>query len=297
MSKDRLAKRQNTEEALKLLYLQRKLYNKSKNWGRLRIIGVLVLGVVSPVIIFFAPSATIPVAAIAAMWLTLSRTWFANRERDYAHKAALIQNEFDCLVFGIEQNMKDDSSLTLEERADILSVPDFNSAIRRERLEDWYPFNDSASETLNIAVAQRANAAYTDRLLRANSSLVLCLSIAWIVIVVSFAIYQKLPAFELVLGIIAPVLPGLLDNLENWLNVVNASKQRRSLAKEIEDMTTGGDDISPHLQHWQQRTYELRLTTPYLPNLLYWALRNKNEAAMKSAADALLEAGGNHGKR
>lgn len=297
MEADILNERQNSTEALKLLYIQRKLYNKSKLWGRLRITGVLIIGIISPVITFFAPSAALYIAAIAALWLSLSRTWFANREKAYSRKAALIQNEFDALVFQIENPTDATDSLTLEERAD-MSPPDskFEKELADEHLSEWYPFNKDASVPLNIAVAQRANAAYTDRLLRANSSLVLVLTLAWVVLLLIIGVYN-LSAFELVLGVIAPVLPGLLDNFENWLNVVNASKQRRSLAKEIEEVINSGEEIEPHIEHWQQRTFELRLTTPYLPNILYKALRSKNEKAMTIAADALYETGGTHGER
>ena len=293
-----LNERQNTKEALKLLYLQRKLYNKSKHWGQLRIVGVLILGVVSPVITFFLPAAAIPIAAAAAIWLTLSRTWFANQEKTYSHKAALIQNEFDCLVFDIENSAASTDVLTLEERADILPQDsELDAAIENGHLGDWYPLSTNASDDLNTAVAQRANASYTDRLLRANSSLVLTLTVVWLIALVIFGIYRKLSAADLVLGVIVPVLPGLLDNFENWLNVVNASKQRRSLAKEIEEVIVSNEEIEPHIEHWQQRTFELRLTTPYLPNILYWALRSKNEAAMKSAADTLLKSRDTHGER
>lgn len=286
-----LNERQNSTEALKLLYIQRKLYDRSKRWGRLRITGVLVLGVVAPVVTFFAPSVALYTTVVAASWLSLSRTWFTSREKAYSRKAALIQNEFDALVFGIENTANATDTLTLEERADILPPESkFDKEIADEDLVNWYPFNNEASVPLNIAVAQRANAAYTDRLLKADSSLILVLTIVWIGLLLLVGIYT-LSAFELVLGVMIPVLPGLLDNFENWLNVSNASKQRRSLAKEIEDVINDGEEIEPHITHWQQRTFELRLTTPYLPNLLYKSLRNKNEQAMKSAAEALYKKG------
>jgi len=292
-----LSKRQNSDKALELLYIQRKLYDRSKHWGKLRIIGVLILGIASPVITFFLLSAAFYIAAVSAVWLTLSRTWFANREKTYSRQAALIQNEFDCLVFGIENNIRKLDPPTLEERADLLpSKSDFDAAIDNERLRDWYPLNTSKSDALNTAVAQRANAAYTDRLLRANSSLVLTLTILWLICIVAFGIYRGLSSANLVLGIIIPILPGLLDNFENWLNVINASKQRRSLAKEIEDVIINNEDVEPHIEHWQQRTFELRLTTPYLPNILYGALRDKNEAAMNAVADNLFNTGDSHGK-
>lgn len=295
-----MRERQNTREALELLLIQRRLYSKSKKWGRLRLIGVLVLGVVTPVVTLFHPNAAVIAGAVAAVWIFLARTIFKKIEATYAVKAAGIQDEFDTYVFGIESTAKVGEKLTPEERADLLPNEDeFDSVVKSENLIDWYPFDDKATDELNIAVAQRANAAYTDRLLRANSSLLIGLTVIWLICIVGYAVFiAELTAYQLVLGVIAPILPGLLDNFENWSIVRQASVQRRSLAKEIEDKSSEDPKEIRHLlESWQSRTYDLRITTPNIPDLLYGLLRTRNERAMEIGAKKIFNLQETNAKR
>jgi hypothetical protein len=48
-----------------------------------------------------------------------------------------------------------------------------------ERLKDWYPFDSRVDGAMSISIAQRANAAYSERLLTANAHVWLVATQAW----------------------------------------------------------------------------------------------------------------------
>lgn len=289
MSFEILSKRQNDSTALKLILVQRRLNMRAKGWGLLRFIGVVVLGVVTPVVTFYNAKASVLITAVAILWLVLARVWFVRMELLNKSKAALVQNEFDAYVFGIQNPTEYSDSIRLEERADILPHDaNVTKEATRYKLTDWYPFEPNASDSLNIAIAQRTNGTYSARLLKRTSTGILVATILWIAGIVIYGSISKLSGFDLMAGIIIPVLPGALDNFEHWLRVRDAYKQRLSLADEIEDHIRRKELPEQAHVHWQQITYELRREAPYVPNLLYKLTRSRNERAMKAASKELV---------
>lgn len=282
---------QNRVQALRLLLVQRKLYSRAKRWSFLRWIGFSVIGVAAPILTVVVPRAAVGVGAVAGVWIFLSRTWFSSVEQNLAAKAADIQEQFDQLVFAMPAQVTRIPSASMEEIArlsgdDQAVLADAN----KQRLKDWYPFDTRVNGAVSIAIAQRANAAYSERLLNDNASVWLATTLVWsgAAVISSLIVGLTLPQF--LLGVMLPLLPALLDVWDQFRSTKRAGEVRRTIADDIEKAIRGRDDheLAPEdLLLWQDRTYELRRRSPQVPNLVYKRARDRNEHAMKTAAAEL----------
>jgi len=283
-----IAGAQNEFSALRLLLAQRRIYSKAKRWSMLRAIGVGVVAIAAPLVTFIWPFSAVIIGAIAGVWIVLSRTVFASLERHYSGQGAVIQEQFDMTIFG----MLPAPSRVPEATPELISrtVGDdkaATAAIEEQSLEGWYPFDLQLDGTPAIAIAQRANAAYSERLLTLNARVWLTLTCTWSTITITLSIGLGLPLSTFLLGVALPLLPALLDVIDQWRQTRQASRERLNLANAIQDAIneSASDPIKPEeLLVWQDQLYGLRRDAPQVPNLLYWQTRKKNELAMNAAA-------------
>jgi hypothetical protein len=286
--------RQDEMRALRLLLAQRKLYSRAKRWSFLRWIGFSVIGVAAPIVTVIVPQASVAVGALAGIWIFLSRTWFSSVERGLAAKAADIQEQFDQMVFGMPDQITRVPSASMEEIS-VLVGDDQSvaSQVQKESLKGWYPFDSRLDGAIAIAIAQRANAAYSERLLNANATVWLVTTLLWsgAAVIASLIVGLTLPAF--LLGVALPLLPALLDVWDQYRSTKRAGEVRRSMADNIERFVRGQAErqLAPEdLLLWQDQLYELRRKSPQIPNLLYKGTRERNEQAMNKAAAELADA-------
>jgi hypothetical protein len=95
---------------------------------------------------------------------------------------------------------------------------------------------------------------------------------------------------QFLLGVALPLLPALLDVWDQFRSTKRAGEVRRAMADDIEKAVRGrGDrDLAPEdLLLWQDQTYQLRRSSPQVPNLVYRRARDRNEHAMHLAAAEL----------
>ncbi len=292
-----MAARQATDPALRLLLAQRRIYKSSKRWAALRIIGISVVAVAAPIITAFAPSLAVVVAAVAATWLFLARTWFFTRERSLAAKGALVQELFDHEVFGMPEVSGRVPRLTLEEIAEWAGPPEaMANAVVKERLADWYPLQGSLPGQLSVAIAQRANAVYSERLYRANANVWVGLVVFWAVLSIGGSMLLNFSLTTFMLGVALPLLPAMLDVYEQWRITRRAGIERRALGETIESAIRGrdGDAVTPSkLLAWQDQLFALRRDAPLVPELVYGRTRSNNEGLMQAAATELAAVAGN----
>ncbi|MEL5990721.1 S-4TM family putative pore-forming effector [Microbacterium phosphatis] len=277
---------QNQPRSLQLLLAQRRMYSVAKRWQTIRWWGVLVIGVSAPVLAVFFPTTAVLVGAIAGLWLFAGRTVLAWAESDKMSRAAAVQELFDQTVFGMPRSITRSELPSPEDIARIAGAgAELTLDARREKLLDWYPIELTNSGARAVGIAQRANAAYSDRLLRATVTLWVAAAGIWvsIVIVASLIVHMDLATF--LLGVFLPVLPAALDAFEYIRSIARAAKDRADLANTIAGRLEPGENIEPYeLLVWQERLYDLRRTTPQVPDWLYRLLRDKNEKAMHDVA-------------
>jgi hypothetical protein len=284
---------QNEVQALRLLLAQRRLYSRAKWWSFLRWIGFSIIGVAAPILTAIVPEAAVVVGAIAGVWIFLSRTWFSSVEQNLAAKAAEIQERFDQWVFGMPELATRVPSASMEEIVQLVGTDKTTVAdANKEDLKNWYPFDEHVDGVISIAIAQRANTAYSERLLNANANVWLTITLAWSGAAVIVGVIVGLTFTQFLLGVALPLLPALLDVWDQFRLTKHAGEVRRAMADDIERAVRGSGDhqLTPEdLLLWQEQTYELRRTSPQVPNLVYKRARDRNEHAMNTAAAELAE--------
>ena len=285
-----MASRQNSTEVLRLLLAQRKLNSRSKRWLSLRLCGVMIIAIAAPVLAVVVPVLATTVGAIAGLWIFLSRTVFIGFEKRRAAEAASVQEKLDFTIYGMPDSGARSSMPSLEAIV-VLTGKDIgiNSAAQEEKLIDWYEIDRQQDGLVTIALCQRANASYSDRLYKLASNTWLSVLCAWIVGLCIFSVVTGLSLELFLLGIVFPVLPALLDAYEYWVDIKRAATERRDLVAAIEDKLRSNaanldtDDVLV----WQERLYELRRSVPQVPDFIYWLTREKNEIAMSHTAAEL----------
>ena len=275
--------RQNNTDALRLLIAQRRLYRRAKRWLSLRWIGMVIIGIGAPAAAIAWPSLAVVSGAIAGLWLFLGRTLLVLLQGALTTKAASVQEQFDFYVFQMPDNANRSTLPSLEDIAKVAGP-------EKEKLIDWYPIDASDDGAMSVAVSQRANASYTDGLLRTTAIVWAVVTAVWVVILVGASIALGLSLSGFLLGVALPVLPAFLDVVQYATGVWRSASARHDLAHVIEAHITGTDGPveGQDLLIWQERLFDLRRTAPEVPDLLYKIRRKVNERTMHSAARQLI---------
>lgn len=282
--------RQNDVEALRLLVAQRRLYRKAKRWLGLRWIGMIIIGLAAPVVTVAWQSSAVVIGAIAGVWLFFGRTLLLLAQGSLTVRAATIQEQFDFYVFQMPDNANRSKLPTLEEIAAVAGPDDQIVAVAtKEELLDWYPIDTNDSGATAVAIAQRANASYTDRLLRTTAIAWAITTAVWSLLLIVLSVVLDISLSTFLLGVALPVLPAYLDVVQYVSGVWRSASDRRDLAQLIEERLTGDDGPveAQDLLVWQERLFELRRSAPEVPDSLYKLRRKINERAMHTAAGQL----------
>jgi hypothetical protein len=285
---ERIAFKQNEDAQLCLLLSQRRLYSQAKIWSNIRIFGLGVVAIASPLIVAVWPATATATASIAALWFIFSRLIFLPAERRDAMRAATIQEQFDITIFSMPAIAVRDPQVLPEE---ITRLAGKRSIRRRaysaERLRNWYPINQDVDGRIAIAIAQRSNLAYTEALLRRSSHAWVLLLSVWVVVAVGIGVASGFSLAAFLLAVVLPILPPYLDALDEWQNIRLAGKERRALTLEIQQAITSDSTaaVTPDLLvGWQAQLFALRRDAPLVPDWLYWVLRDGIEKEMEDAA-------------
>lgn len=284
-----IAIRQNDDEALRLLLAQRRLYTRAKRFQGGRWIGLLILGIAGPFISILIPGSAVAVGAITGVWLFISRTFLTAAEVQRMTKAAAVQEELDLYVFQMPKTIERASRPTIED-IELLVRDDegLRATARREQLADWYDVDPSHPGAETVAIAQRANASYTDRLIRTAVAVWAIVTFVWLAILLTWSALSGLAFGVILLGVLFPVLPAVLDVADYLRSTWRAAHVRADLARTIESRLEDEESIvGQELISWQTQLYDLRRTTPQVPDWLYKITRKRNEAAMRAASSRL----------
>jgi hypothetical protein len=259
-----MRERQDKDEALRLLIAQRRLYRRAKRWLGLRWFGMVVIGLGAPVVSVIWSDLAVVAGAMAGLWLFLGRTAFIFAQTATGAKAAAIQEQFDFFVYGMPGSVDRSALPSLEEIAKIAG-PDteLRDAARREELFAWYPIEDSDKESITVAISQRANASYADRLLRATAVVWMTATVLWLVGISVASVLVELSLLQFIAGVFLPILPAFLDVVKYIAGIQQAARDRRDLADSIQERLEGADNAidGQELMVWQERLYALRRST------------------------------------
>lgn len=273
---------QNSDDSLQLLLAQRTLYTKAKKYLVARVLGMFLIAILAPIIGSIWPGLAVACGAIAGAWIFLGRTWLTSKQKTNVDQAAAIQEQFDASIFDIPHILTRENSPSLE---DIEKITGGRSVVKKlvrlEKLRDWYHFEADAKPSIAVAAAQRANVSYSDSLLRTTAKVWRGAIICWALVAVVMAFVLHMEVSDFVLVVALPLLPAFLDLVDFSRDYESASYIRRTTATEIEEAIEAPSSLTDdQLLIWQERIYELRRTTPLVPNVIYWLQRKSNESAM-----------------
>lgn len=281
--------RQNDVDALRLLIAQRRLYRRAKRWLGLRWLGMVLIGIGAPVASVLWPSLAVAAGAVAGAWIFVGRTVLAVAQSRVTTQAASVQEQFDFYVFKMPDTTAR-STLPSRERIAAVAGPDdqIRKTAESERLVDWYEVNSANSGAVTVAISQRANASYTDGLLRTTAIVWSVATAAWCVVLIVVSLLADLTLETFLLGVLLPVLPAFLDVVQYVVGVWRSASDRADLARAIEGKLGGDPPPDPQeLLVWQERFFDLRRAAPAVPDVIYKLKRKTNERAMRSAVDQL----------
>ncbi len=248
---------------------------------------MLVIGLAAPVVSVVDQDLAPVAGAIAGVWIFFGRTILQFLQAAKTTAAAATQELFDFYVFGMPSTVQRSTVPSVETIAEFAG-PDgkIDEAARKQKLLAWYPFRDQDAGVVSVAVAQRANASYTDRLLQSTVTTWAILTTVWVIALVGVGVAAELSLGKILVGVLMPVLPAFLDVVEYVLGIQKSKKLRRDLVRTIEErLRETSRPVEPtELLVWQDTLYDLRRTTPQVPNFVYWLHRKKNKQAMESAA-------------
>jgi hypothetical protein len=282
--------RQNEPKALKLLIAQRRQHTKAKRWSALRWFGMLVIGLAAPVIAVAEPSLAPLTGALAGLWLFVGRTGLRALQSAKTTAAVATQEQFDFYIYGMPTSVQRSALPSREDLAAIAGPDDrILEVASKEELLAWYPIQAQDSGPVSIAISQRANAAYSDRLLRVTAKVWAFVTAIWAMLLLIVSLALDLTLAEFLVGVLLPVLPSVLDVIEYVWGIYRSARLRRDLVSTIESRIR--DPARPleagELMVWQDELYELRRSTPQVPDRIYKLWRKRNERAMHSAAREL----------
>lgn len=289
-SSERIKSLQNERQSIKLLLAQRRLYSRAKIFLSVRWFGMLVIAIGAPIVSFLYPELTIGVFAVAGLWLFLGRTLLIRLEQTLIHKAASVQERFDRRVFIMPEVRFKEVSLSLEDLVEITSDKRTIQEIGYEEcLFDWYPITEESPGIVSVAISQRANVAYTGRLMQQTAFVWKICTVLWLTVLLVISLLNEMLLKDFLLGIFFPVLPAIIDLYQFIKKVQLAANERRELSNDMQYWLEQNSDklSSRELLDWQDKIYELRRSSPLIPDVIYWLARNKNEAVMHSVADDL----------
>lgn len=280
---------QDTQEALRLLIAQRRLYRCAKRWLAFRWFGMAVIGVLAPIVSVLDPDTAVWAGAIAGLWLFLGRTLIELIQASTTVRAAAVQEQFDILVFGMPESLDRSALPTMEEIAKIAgSDESIEKVARKEKLLAWYPMVETDPGSISVAVSQRANAAYANQLMKTTAIVWSAVTTLWAVGIVAASVFSGLSLLTFIAGVLLPLLPAVLDIVQHVTGIWRSAKDRADLVGTIEErVRLSGAINAQDLLVWQNRLYELRRTAPEVPEFIYAIKRNANERTMHSVARQL----------
>lgn len=124
-------------------------------------------------------------------------------------------------------------------------------------------------------------------------------TVLWFGALVALSFLADLSLTQFMVGVFLPILPAFLDIGKYVFDIRRAARDRKDLANSIEERLegSGGAIEGQNLMVWQGRLYELRRSTPEVPDFVYNLRRKANELAMHSVARQLAERARRSGRR
>ncbi len=285
--------RQEADEAILLLAAQRGFYSRAKGFLSLQ----MLLSVVTPAI-FSIAALTIdqtirPWAALVSMLvLTIDVTYLESRIRVLRQMGAATQEEFDCLVYGLEWPQwripKPDRDLIAESGHAILEKPEM-----KKWLSGWYPkVIGHVEDSRAILLCQRYNLSYGLRI-RRNVTVWL-----WFVVILGFSVligitlYKELKLADALLAFGVPMMPILSwtwrEHVRQRDFIAAQERVKSAIERVVEAPMSDDSQVMLAARRLQDEIHAQRHSDPLIFDWVYWLMRDKSEQSTESGLEAFM---------
>jgi hypothetical protein len=279
---------QNRNDAVRKVAAQARAYSEVKRAQSTRIIAVGALGLVISVTLLASGDDGVA-GAIGGIVLLFVNALFMYRERRRVSFAVSVQESFDCEIFDLPWN-----NVLVKRRPSGQMISHFAAKYTGNRARDWYPDTGQLQRPLDVVVCQQTNVGWGAPVHRAW---------AWTVVAISIAAAALLAVIWYVIGLdtgqgfgvlVAPFLPLAWEAFEVVRhNFESASEKEDALDHMLEDWhqaITGGATITEsQCRAFQDLILGIRRHNAQVPDWFDGKLRGRNERAMRTNADDMIE--------
>lgn len=278
---------QNTEQSLRLLAAQRRLYSDAKKQHAARILVVSAAAVAGIVAACAIPAARAPIGIITGAALLILGVVGGSREKRKVREAASVQEEFDTQLFGLPW------SDMLTERPTPSTIA---AAARRydgPSVEDWYPDTASAARPLDVLICQQSNLGWGVALHRAYAATLIGALIVLLVLAGLVGGLLGLSVWDTLVAVYAPLLPVFRELAEMTKAHFDSAQAKASAESKIAGLWRRGLDTPGTVNVADCRAVQdclltTRRTNASIPDWFNRLRQNTHEANMRATAQHLV---------
>lgn len=280
---------QNTVDMRRHVAAQARTYSDAKAVFAIRVIVVFVLAGTSAACAVALPSARSLIGGVGGAVLLLVAFAASSLEKTWRYRAAAIQEKFDTAVFQIRWN---------RHQADQPNAHDVNRAANRYRGgrdQNWYVSTEGTHRPFDLLICQSSNLGWGASMhflwawMLIGAFGVLALTLIGVQVAI-----LRLPVTDFLLAVGVPFLAPTKEIVEQSVANFDTARSKASAERKITDLweqgTSGNDTPTEQdVREIQDKILQFRQNNPYIPDWLDSVFHTKNEAAMRSSAQARVE--------
>ena len=284
-----IAQEQNTDDNLRLLIAQARLYSEAKRIVLFRIFVAALLAILAPIVAVVKPDAEVFMAVVGAIWTLITYLPFRGVQREKVRQAATIQEQFDTHLFNLSWN---EALVISPVRPELIRAAARRSKENPARFRDWYSDTGSLPYPLDILACQRQNSVWDWRLQSHYAAGVVWIGagVLAVDVVLGLVLHQYLSNF--LLSLFIPTLPVFSQAVETAIAHWEIAKDKEDTAFYIEgiwqERLRHAELVSrERCRQIQDKLFILRRDGPLVPDIWYRWLRHHYQAEADSAVEEL----------
>lgn len=284
-----IAVAQNTDDAVRKVEAQARLYSDAKSLGAYRLALVLIFAVASSAASLASAATARDVIGIGGgMALLVASVYGAGVEKRKRNLAVAVQESFDVQVFQLPWN-----ELELQRPSSTL-IADAAARYTGKRQRDWYPDTQGTHRPFDVLICQSSNLGWGAATHRSWAWLLTAATAISVAVVAAGAALSPLSLRDALVAIGVPALAPLREALDHIRSNFEISREKEDAQAQLGaawDSGLSGARVptEPFLRQVQNKMIALRQRQQYVPDWLDERLRTRNEHAMRTSAADLVE--------
>lgn len=278
---------QNRKDSVRMVAAQARLYADVKRAQWLRLGSVAVLSVLISAVAL-AQDDRGAIGSVGGVVLLFVNGLLMYRERRRVGLAVAVQESFDCSVFCLDWN-----DVTVRQHPSGQQIAQAAERYTGSRARDWYPNTGSLQRPLDIAVCQQSNVGWGAPVHRAWAWAVVGLS-AVVAVAIALGWWSAgLGAWRGFDALVVPFLPLAWEAFEmarqNFESAVEKEETQSLILDDWDHAIAGtGALTDSRCRRFQDKIASIRKRNAQVPDWFDKRLRDRNERAMRTTADDMI---------